>query len=174
VTELVTTTSSPDVVRDHYDFHQLLIAGVPISWLGKDGTEQSTRAALVDWASHESNEFLAVNQFKIIVGSKNRRPDVLLFVNGLPLGQIELKNPADEMATPEAAVNQVAHYTETVPSLYRYVEIVGVSDLMRARVGTITTPAEHFAEWKTMDAEASAGKSQLEVMIRGAFTRPLS
>jgi type I restriction enzyme, R subunit len=170
VVELVQTTTSPNVVRDHHDFHQLLIAGVPISWLDQDGIERSTRARLVDWSDVDKNEFLAVNQLVIITGSKNRRPDILLFVNGLPLGQIELKNPADEAATPEAACNQVAHYRETIPKLYRYVEIVGVSDLIQARVGTITTPAEHFAEWKTMDPQDSVGKSQLEVMIRGAFS----
>ena len=87
----------------------------------------------------------------------------------MPLGQIELKNPADGHATPEAAVIQVAHYTETIPPLYRFVEIVGVSDLMQARVGTITTPAEHFAEWKAMDPAESEGRPQLEVMMRGAF-----
>ena len=170
VAELVLTTTSPDVLRDHYDFHQLLIAGVPISWLDDEGMERSTRARLVDWSNLGANEFAAVNQFVIITGAKNRRPDIVLFVNGMPLGQIELKSPADEAATPLAACNQVAHYKETIPKLYRYVEVIGVSDLMQARVGTITTPAEHFAEWKTMDPEDSAGKSQLEVMIRGAFT----
>ena len=95
---------------------------------------------------------------------------MLLFVNGLPLGQVELKNPADEKATPESAANQVAHYVETIPPLYRFVEIIGVSDLIQARVGTITTPAEHFSEWKTMDPAESEGKSELEVMLRGAFS----
>ena len=107
-----------------------------------------------------NNEFLAVNQFTIIDGGKNRRPDILLFVNGLPLGQIELKAPGiDDSA--EAAVNQVRHYTETIPDLYRYVEIVGVSDLLTARVGDdARTPAEHFAQWKTMErGQASAGRS---------------
>ena len=105
----------------------------------------------------------------IVIGTKNRRPDVLLFVNGLPLGQVELKNPADEAATPEKAVNQVHHYRETIPDLYRFVEIIGVSDLLQARAGTITTPAEHFAEWKAMDPKDGEGKSQLEVMLRDAF-----
>ncbi len=124
---------------------------------------------LVDWEEPDNNSLLAINQFKIVMGTKNRRPDILLFVNGIPLGQIELKNPADDAATPEAAVNQVHHYRETIPGLYRFVEVIGVSDLLQARVGTITTPKEHFAEWKTMDPEESSGKAQLEVMIQGAF-----
>jgi type I restriction enzyme R subunit len=169
VTELVLTTVSPDVVRDHYDFHQLLVTGVPVAWLDEEGLERSTRAVLVDWEHPKNNSLLAINQFKIVIGTKNRRPDVLLFVNGIPLGQIELKNPADEAATPQAAVNQVKHYRDTIPGLYRFVEVIGVSDLLQARVGTITTHKEHFAEWKDMDPEESVGRPELEVMIRGAF-----
>jgi type I restriction enzyme, R subunit len=169
VVELVLTGTSPSLIRDHYDFHQLLLSGMPISWLDDEGMERSTRANLIDWKDPAHNDFQAINQFKIVQGTKNRRPDILLFVNGLPLGQIELKNPADETATPESAVNQVAHYRETIPQLYRFVEIIGVSDLLKARVGTITTPKEHFAEWKTMDPDESAGRSQLEVMIREVF-----
>src|SRR5262249_51513122 len=113
------------------------------------------------------NEFLAVSQFTIIDGTKNRRPDILLFVNGLPLGQLELKAPG-LVDSAQAAVNQVRHYTETIPDLYRYVEIVGVSDLLTARVGTSTTPPEHFAQWKSMGGD-DGGRSQLEVLIDGVF-----
>jgi type I restriction enzyme, R subunit len=169
VVQQVLTSASPNVIEDHADFHRLLIDRVPVTYQDADGVERPARAKLVDFEHPEANDFLALNQFTVVVGSKNRRPDVLLFVNGLPLGQIELKNPADEKATPELAATQVAHYAETIPPLYRFVEIIGVSDLIQARVGTITTPAEHFAEWKTMDPAESAGKSELEVMLRGAF-----
>jgi len=170
VVQQVLTSASPNVIEDHADFHRLLIDRVPVIYQDAEGVERSARARLVDFEHPEENDFLALNQFTVVVGSKNRRPDVLLFVNGLPLGQIELKNPADEKATPESAATQVAHYVETIPPLYRFVEIVGVSDLIQARVGTITTPAEHFAEWKAMDPAESAGKSELEVMLRGAFS----
>jgi type I restriction enzyme R subunit len=170
VVQQVLTSVSPNVNEDHADFHRLLIDRVPVTYQDPDGVERSIRATLVDFEHPEENDFLALNQFTVVVGSKNRRPDVLLFVNGLPLGQIELKNPADEKATPESAATQVAHYAETIPPLYRFVEIIGVSDLIQARVGTITTPAEHFAEWKAMDPAESAGKSELEVMLRGAFS----
>ena len=167
--ELALTSTSPSVIEDHRAFHDLLLSGVPVTYVDKDGVEQHDHAWLVDFENPKNNEFLAVNQFTIIVGSKNRRPDILLFVNGLPLGQIELKAPGTDDSA-QAAVNQVRHYTETIPNLYRYVEIVGVSDLITARVGTITTPAEHFAEWKTMSADASAQKrAQLELMIEGVF-----
>lgn len=169
VVQQALTTTSPNVIEDHADFHRLLVEQVPVIYQDGEGVERSDRAKLVDFEHPENNDFLALNQFTVIVGSKNRRPDVLLFVNGIPLGQIELKNPADEKATPQSAVAQVAHYAETIPPLYRFVEIVGVSDVIQARVGTITTPAEHFAEWKTMDPADGAGKSELEVMLSGAF-----
>jgi type I restriction enzyme R subunit len=170
VVQQVLTTTSPNVIEDHAGFHRMLVDRVPVTYADADGLERTARAKIVDFEDPEQNDFLALNQFTVIYGSKNRRPDVLLLVNGIPLGQVELKNPADGTATPEAAANQVAHYAETIPPLYRFVEIVGVSDLLQARVGTISTPAEHFAEWKAMDAADSEQRSELEVMLRGAFS----
>jgi type I restriction enzyme R subunit len=168
--ELALTSRSPSMIEDHRDFHDLLLSGVPVSYVDDEDVERHDHAWLVDFEDPANNEFLVVNQLTIIEGGKNRRPDILLYVNGLPLGQIELKAPGVVGSAP-AAVNQVRHYTETIPNLYRYVEIVGVSDLITARVGTITTPAEHFAEWKTMGGEeATRGRSQLELMIEGVFT----
>ncbi len=170
VAELTMAGSHPEVVRDHQDFHRLLLEGVPISWLDGHGVERSGRATLVDFEDPARNEFIAVNQLTIEGGGKVvRRPDVLLYVNGLPLAQIELKNPAGH-AGPREAANQVAHYRDTIPDLYRYVEVIGVSDLLRARVGTITTGPSHFAEWKTMDPAGMRGRTQLEVLIREVFT----
>jgi type I restriction enzyme R subunit len=164
----VLDTASPDPIRDHADFHELLVGGVGVTVL-EDGEERAVRVRLVDWDQPGQNDFLAVNQFRIVIGSKNRRPDILLFVNGLPLAQLEVKDPGNPTASPEGAVNQVAHYVETIPKLYRYVELVGVSDLLRARLGTITTPAEHFAEWKTMDPAEGEGRPALDVLIDGVF-----
>jgi type I restriction enzyme, R subunit len=168
--DLTLTSTSPAVIEDHRSFHDLLLAGVPVAYRDEEGEERHDHARLVDFDETENNEFLAVNQFTIIVGGKNRRPDILLYVNGLPLGQIECKAPGlDDPA--QQAVNQVAHYAETIPQLYRYVEVIGVTDLMRAVVGTLTTPAEHFAEWKTMSStETERMRAQLELMIDGVFT----
>lgn len=167
--ELAVTSTSPAVIEDHRSFHALLLSGVPVSYRDADGLERHDHARLIDFDAPENNEFLAVNQLTIIVGAKNRRPDILLYINGLPLGEIECKPPGLDNPAQEA-VNQVAHYTDTIPPLYRYVEIVGVTDLMRAVVGTITTPAEHFAEWKTMGAnETDEKRPQLELMIEGVF-----
>jgi type I restriction enzyme R subunit len=169
VCEIAMASASPAVIEDHRDFHELLLGGVAVSYVDAEGVERDDHAMLVDFDDLEKNQFLAVNQLTVIVGGKNRRPDVLLYVNGLPLGEIELKAPGgQDMA--EAAVNQVHHYRETIAPLYRFVEIIGVSDLLKARVGTITTPAEHFSEWKTMSSDESEhARPQLELMIEGVF-----
>jgi type I restriction enzyme, R subunit len=160
---------SPNVVDDHAAFHELLIEGVTVTFEDEAGDQRTDRATLVDFAAPSNNEFLAVNQFTIVVGQKNRRPDVLLFVNGIPLGQIELKNPGSPQATAEGAVNQLHDYADAITPLYRFVEIMGVSDLHTARVGTLTAPAEHFKAWKSMNPSEDVGRSPLEVMARGVF-----
>lgn len=168
--DVAMTGTSPVRILNHQGFHELLLAGVPVAWLDGERGEWSTRAKLIDWDDPSRNVFQVVDQLTVVEGGHNRRPDLLLYVNGLPLGQIELKNPADGAATAVAAVNQVKHYAHTIPGLYRYVEVIGVSDLLSARVGTVSSPAEHFAEWKTMDPAEMAGRSQLEVMIRQVFS----
>jgi type I restriction enzyme, R subunit len=167
--ECVRETASPDPVRDHLEFHELLLEGVPVTVLDKS-EEKALRLKLVDWEQPERNNFLAVTQLRIVIGRKNRRPDIVLFVNGLPLGQLEVKDPGSALATASGAANQVMHYVQTIPKLYRFVELVAVSDLINARVGTLTTPAEHFAEWKTMDPAKMEGRSALDVLVEGVFT----
>ncbi len=171
VSDRALSASSPVPIESHRDFHEMLLAGIPISYTDEQGTERNEHAKLVDFADPERNELLAVNQLTIIDGAKNRRPDILLFVNGLPLAQIELKAPRTENAA-QAAVNQVRHYTETIPGLYRYVEIVGVSDLLDARVGTASTPPEHFAQWKAMPGSPrdEEKRPRLQVMIEEVFS----
>ncbi len=169
--ELAMTGTSPALIEDHRGFHELLTSGVPIPHVDDAGVEQAERAKLIDFESPERNELLVVNQFTIVEGGHNRRPDILLFVNGLPLGQIELKAPGLAESA-HGAINQIHHYTDTIPSLYRYVGIVGVSDLMSARVGTWSTSPEHFAEWKEMgDVDRQPrGRSPLQTMIEGVFS----
>jgi type I restriction enzyme, R subunit len=133
VIELTMTITSPEVILDHRDFHDFLLRGVPYAYLDRNGVERSGRARLVDWGNPANNEFIAVNQLTVIEGKKNRRPDILLYINGLPLGQIEGKSPnfhapvtstapdGENSAAAHAAINQVAHYTQTIPQLYRYV-----------------------------------------------------
>lgn len=168
--EAVVTSSSPGLVEDHRDFHRMLLEGVPVSYQDADGVQQNGAVRLVDFDEPANNEFVVVNQMTIIaVPGKPRRPDILLYVNGLPLGEIEAKAPGQEDARQEA-VNQVAHYKDTVAPLYRFVEVIGVTDLMQAVVGTLTTPAEHFAEWKTMSEDPQEkSRPQLDLMIEGVF-----
>jgi len=168
VINAVRSTDSPEPILDHLNFHEMLTNGVSVTVL-EDGEEKTHWARLVDFEHPERNEFTAINQFTIIIGQKNRRPDILLFVNGLPLGQIELKNPADQQATAERAAKQLAHYVATIPKLYRYVELIAVSDLFTARLGTITTPHEHYAEWRLMDAKEEEGRSALDILIHDIF-----
>ncbi|WP_051222922.1 type I restriction endonuclease subunit R [Conexibacter woesei] len=169
VIEEVKTTASPSVIEDHRGFHRLLLSGVPVSYRDAAGAERHAHAWIVDFEDVSKNEFVAVNQLTIIVGDHNRRPDLILYVNGLPLGEIEAKAPGLEKPS-EEAVNQIAHYRHTIPPLYRFIEIVGVTDLMKAVVGTISTPAEHFAEWKTMSEDpAQQARPQLDLMIEGVF-----
>lgn len=165
----VRETTSPDVIRDHLAFHEMLLEGVPVTLLKEDGSEESSRVQLIDWENPERNDLLCANQFRVVIGSKNRRPDIVLFVNGLPLGELEVKDPGDPRATPEGAANYVSHLVDTIPALYRFVELIAVSDLLRARLGTLTTPPEHFAEWKTMDPADMQGRPPLEVLITEAF-----
>ncbi len=165
----VVATASPNVIDDHAAFHDLLLNGTPVSYRDASGVERGTRASLIDFREPGRNDFLVVNQFTIVEGKKNRRPDVLLFVNGLPLAEIELKNPGDPAATAAGAVNQIHDYRDAIPRLYRFCEVVAVSDLYQAGVGTVTSEAEHFAPWRSMDQALDKGKSALQVMIEGVF-----
>jgi type I restriction enzyme R subunit len=169
VSDRALTATSPVPIESHRDFHEMLLAGIPITYTDEHGIERDEHAKLVDFADPGRNDLIAVNQFTIIDGGKNRRPDIILFVNGLPLGQIELKRPSAENAA-ESAVNQVRHYTDTIPGLYRYVEAVGVSDLLDARVGTASTSPEHFAQWKLMGAtQETDRRPALQVMVEQVF-----
>lgn len=165
----VRTTASPNVIDDHAAFHDLVLTGVPVSYRDASGHEHGTRAWLIDFRKPDRNDFMVVNQFTIVEGKKNRRPDLLLFVNGMPLAEIELKNPGDPAATAAGAVNQIHDYRDAIPRLYRFCEVVAVSDLYHAGVGTVTSEAEHFAPWRSMDEALDKGKSALQVMIEGVF-----
>jgi type I restriction enzyme R subunit len=169
----VRESTSVVLIEDHEASHTLLTLGVPVEWRDAAGEDRAERAKLIDWENPDNNEYLAVNQFTVVRGTgqqqKNRRPDILLFVNGIPLGQVEAKAPGDPGG--QAAINQVSGYWRDIPYLYRFVEIITVTDRREARVGTITTPAEHFAEWKDMDpAPGQRKQTGLKVMLKGVFS----
>src|SRR5690606_27738417 len=127
----------------------------------------------VDFENPENNEFLVVNQFTIIEGSQNKRPDLILFVNGMPLVVIELKNAVDENATIKSAYNQLQTYKQAIPSLYTYNELLIISDGWDARCGTLTSDYGRFMSWKTKDGETEAThlEMQMQVMFNGMLNK---
>jgi len=170
----VMRTDSPDLVVNNRAFHRMLTDGVDVSWR-EDGRERHGKVWLVerDPANIDANEFLVVNQFTVIEDKRNRRPDVVLFVNGLPLGVIELKNPAEEKATIRHAFNQLQTYKADIPSLFVFNEVLVISDGYAARAGTLTAGWDRFQPWRTIEGKALAPRAsvQLEVLIKGIFDR---
>ena len=164
--------ASPDTLANNEAFHRLLTEGVPVSTY-QDGMERGERVWLVDFEDPWNNEFTVVNQFTIIENGHNRRPDVLLFVNGLPLVIIELKNAADENATIESAYRQIETYKQQIPSLFTYNELIIISDGLEARAGSLSAGFSRFTAWKSEDGEhiASPLMSQLEVLINGMLEK---
>ncbi len=164
--------ASPDTLANNEEFHRLLTEGVPVSTY-QNGMERGERVWLVDFEDPWNNEFTVVNQFTIIENGHNRRPDVLLFVNGLPLVIIELKNAADENATIESAYRQIETYKQQIPSLFTYNELIIISDGLEARAGSLSAGFSRFSAWKSEDGEhiASPLMSQLEVLINGMLEK---
>ena len=161
------------LIGNNRTFHHHLRDGVPVEYKRPDGSVAGDRVRLVDFADPAANDWLAVNQFTVIEGQQNRRPDVILFLNGLPLAVIELKNAADEEATIWNAFSQLQTYKAEIPSLMSYNEILVVSDGLQARIGSLTANQEWFKVWRTIDGDGDAPKSalELEVLIRGVFDR---
>ncbi len=168
----VLRAESPDVLVNNQLFHKMLFDGVDVEYRKKDGTIAGDKVWLFDFKNIKNNEFLAINQFTIIENNNNRRPDIILFVNGLPLVVIELKNPADENATIWSAFNQFQTYKEQIPSLFHYNEILIISDGIEARAGTLTSNKEWFMPWKTIDGKKPAKNMvQLEILLQGMLGR---
>ena len=143
---------SQNLVLNNQHFHKMLVNGVDVEYR-KEGRIKGDKVWLFDFDNTKNNEFLAVNQFTIAEDNYNRRPDILLFINGLPLVLFELKNPADEEATVANAFNQVETYKLQIPSLFRFNEIVIISDGLETHAGTITSGTERFTAWKTINEE---------------------
>jgi len=171
---LKTTLSvySPQLINPNEAFHKILAEGVPVT-IQKDGQERGERVWLVDFQKPENNVFFAINQYTVEEHNQNKRPDVILFVNGLPLVLIELKNPADEQATVRKAYDQIQTYKTVIPSLFFYNAFCVISDGLEAKAGTISSPFSRFQAWKTIDGkkEPSARLSQLEVLIKDMLNR---
>ena len=170
----VSVPEHPSLIADNRAFHRMLVDGVAVECRRKDDDSIGAEIVrLIDFDDPDANDWLAVNQFTVIEGRNNRRPDVVLFVNGLPLGIIELKNAADEDADVWGAFNQIETYKEQIPLLFAYNVVNVISDGMQARIGTISSDKERFMPWRTISGEAIAPATmpQLEVLLRGVFEK---
>ena len=168
----VLRSDSPELFQNNYQFHQYLTDGVDIEYR-KENRIAGDTVWLVDYENPLNNEFLVVNQFTVIEGNVNKRPDVILFVNGLPLVVIELKNAADENANVNAAFNQLQTYKKTIPSLFQYNALLIASDGWDALYGSLTSPKQFFVPWKSIDGELIADEHipQMEVMVKGMLNK---
>lgn len=164
---------SPVIQSENWRAYQLLTQGVPVEYRDDEGVLRNARARLIDWGEPLNNDLLAVNQFTIQGAKKERRPDVVLFVNGLPLGLLELKKPGAQNATIASAYAQIQTYKAQIPDLFTWNAGVVLSDGFLARMGTLTAQANHFQAWKTVDGQTLATKYRLEVevMVEG-FLKP--
>lgn len=159
----------PALLSANRRFHNLLVNGVPVQYQ-QDGETRGDFVRLLDFASAPTNEWLAVNQYTLKGPKHSRRPDIILFVNGLPLVVLELKNPADEAADIWKAFDQIQTYKEQIPDVFQYNELLVISDGSEARLGSLSSDAERFMQWRTIDGVALDPLGQfneLETLVRG-------
>jgi type I restriction enzyme R subunit len=163
--------ATPSLLQTNRAFHRLLREGVPVEYPRPDGSIAGDHVRLVDFADATANDWLVVNQFAVSDGQHNRRPDLVVFLNGLPLGLIELKNAADEGATIWSASAQLQTYKAEIPTLLQTSAVLVVSDGLQARIGSLTANQEWFKIWRSVDGEAYAPATalELETLIRGVF-----
>lgn len=160
--------SKPNLLENNHEFHQLLVNGVPVEYRTASGETKHDIVRVIDTVNVQNNEFVAVNQLTIIQGDYNRRPDVVLFVNGLPLVVIELKNATDTKADLSAAYRQLQTYMREISDFFRFNELCIVSDGLSAEMGTVTSPRERMMPWKTVNGEKEAGNvPMLSVLLQG-------
>ncbi|MEH7593826.1 type I restriction endonuclease subunit R, partial [Bacillus toyonensis] len=167
----VITFNSPSLTESNKQFHTLLVEGVDVTFR-KNGEIKTEKAIVIDFEKAVRNDFLAVNQYTII-GIEERRPDVIVFVNGLPLVVVELKSASDENVGIENAYNQIQTYKHDIPSLFHYNAFNIISDGINAKAGTITSNEERFMNWRSIDGinVESLDVPQYEVMIRGMLEK---
>jgi len=169
----VLATEKPSLVEENRRLHKLMVEGVDVEFYSDDGTIRGDKVRLIDFDDLAANDWLATGQFTVIEGSINRRPDIVVFINGLPLGVIELKAPGGENATLAGAHNQLQTYKSQIPSLFRTNAVLVTSDGITARIGSLTADQERFMPWRTTDGKVIAAKGQpeLNILIEGIFDR---
>src|ERR1043165_7252255 len=172
--KIVLRTNALNDTDSNEAFHRLLTEGVDVKYGIGEGKSKTDKVWLIDFVHPEHNAFCAVNQFTIIEGLNNKRPDIVLFINGLPLVVIELKNSTDEKADVSAAYKQLQTYKKLIPSLFRYNAFMIASDWDFAKAGTISCDMSRFMAWKTADGVNvidSSIQAELEPMMRGMLNK---
>ena len=174
VAQQVSKPETPVLIKNNKAFHQLLLEGVKVDYKDQ-GRDKTDYVQLIDFANVHHNQFLVVNQYTITGKKGNRRPDVIVFINGLPLAVIELKNPADNNADIWSAFQQLQTYKEEIPDLFVFNEALVVSDGLTARVGSLTASKERFLPWRTLANEKDKPlfEYSLETLVKGFFNPEL-
>ncbi len=169
----VLATEKPTLVEENRRLHKLMVEGVGVEFSNENGEIRGDNVRLIDFEDPTANDWLVTSQFTVIEGSINRRPDIVVFINGLPLGVIELKAPGGENATLVGAHNQLQTYKTQIPSLFRTNAVLVTSDGLTARIGSLTADQERFMPWRTTDGKVIAAKGQpeLHILIEGIFEK---
>lgn len=167
----IINSRAPDLVEDNSLFHRMLVDGVDIEYTRDDGSIAGDKAYLIDFENISNNSFIAVNQFTVVENKRNRRSDIVIFINGIPLAVIELKNAVNENTTLSHAYNQLQTYKKDIPSLFRTNSLLVISDGIEAKVGSLTANKERFMPWRTIDGKTIApkGTAELETLLKGLF-----
>jgi type I restriction enzyme, R subunit len=167
----LTRVAGPTLIDRNRSLHQMLVDGVTVEYRRPDGSIAGAQARVIAYEDPHANDWLAVNQFTVVDGNHERRPDIVLFVNGLPLAVIELKNPADEQATVHSAYRQLVTYQAQIPALFEPNAVVVASDGTTTRIGTVGAGEEWFKPWRTIEGrvDAPAGMLELRVLLEGVF-----
>jgi type I restriction enzyme R subunit len=169
----VLRAETQSLVENNRRFHRMLTDGIDVEYRRDDGSIAGDKVWLVDFADPAKNDWLAINQFTVVENKVNRRPDIVVFVNGLPLAVVELKNAGAENATIRGAFNQLQTYKAQIPSLFPYNEVMIISDGLKARIGTLTADWERFMPWPTVEGADVEGRAtrELDVLVKGVFAK---
>ena len=169
----ITRQQSLSIIQNNVAFQKLLTDGIDVEVKQKDGSIKTEKAYIFDAKDIENNEFLAINQYTVIENGKERRPDIVAFLNGIPVVVIELKNATNEEVDIVDGFNQLQTYKRDIPSLFYYNAFMITSDGINAKVGTITSDLDRFMFWRTIDGEKESGLSfpQLQVMLHGMMNK---
>jgi len=171
----VLTSETHNLTEENRRLHRLITDGIDVDYRASNGRIVGGKVWLIDFDDLDKNDWLVLNQFTVIEARHNRRPDVVCFVNGMPLAVLELKNPADENATLTSAFNQLQTYKAEIPALFRTNAVLITSDGIEARIGSLTANEERFMPWRTIDGitDPPPGTPELDILLAGVFDKAI-